>query len=103
MAQARAEDRAAVTNLMTEKLTFPEQVTLYTNRLPAKEVDNKALYTAVKNLQGYFKNVKAEVSTLKRSYHSAGTGIAKNKRDRPETKWRREGQYHHPIWWSTPY
>ena len=66
-------------------------------------MENEALYTEVKTLQGDSKNVKAEVFTLKRSYHSAGAGAAKNKRDRPETKWRREGQDHHPIWWSITY
>ena len=75
-----AEDRTAVTNLTTDNSTFPKQVTLYTNHLPTKEMDNETLYTAVKSLQGDFKNVKAEVSTLKRSYHSAGAGAAKNKR-----------------------
>ena len=77
LAQATAEDHTSFTNLTTENSTFPEQVTLYTNHLPTKEMKNEALYTAVKNLQGYFKNVKAEVSTLKRSYHSAGAGAAK--------------------------
>ena len=52
LAQATAEDRAAITNLTTEKSTFSKQVTLYTNRLPNKEVYNKSLNTAVKNLQG---------------------------------------------------
>ena len=52
LAQATAKDRAAITNLTTEKSTFSKQVTLYTNRLPNKEVYNKALNTAVKNLQG---------------------------------------------------
>ena len=36
LAQATAEDRAAITNLTTEKSTFSKQVTLYTNRLPNK-------------------------------------------------------------------
>ena len=39
---------------------------LYTNRLPNKAVYNKALNTAVKNLQKEFKNVMAGVSTIKR-------------------------------------
>ena len=64
VAQATAENHTAVTNLTTEKFTFPEQVTLYTNRLSTKEMDNEALNTAVKNLQGDFKNVKAGVSIL---------------------------------------
>ena len=48
LAQATAEDRTAVTNLTTDKSTFSEQLELYTNRLSTKEVDNKALYTAMK-------------------------------------------------------
>ena len=51
LAQATAEDRAAVTNLVTANITLTEQVVLYSNRLSTKEVDNMTLHTAVRNLQ----------------------------------------------------
>ena len=58
MSQATAEDRTAITNLTTEIRTLIEQVALYSNRLSTKEVDNMALQTAVRNLQGELKNLK---------------------------------------------
>ena len=59
LAQATAEDRAAVINLVTANSTLTEQVVLYSNRLSTKEVDNMTLHTAVRNLQGKLKNLKA--------------------------------------------
>ena len=58
MSQATAEDRTAITNLTTAIRTLIEQVALYSNRLSTKEVDNMALQTAVRNLQGELKNLK---------------------------------------------
>ena len=52
LAQAMAEDQAAVTNLTTSNNNLTEQVALYTNRLPNKEDDNMDLQKAIKKLQG---------------------------------------------------
>ena len=43
LAQATAEDRAAVTNLTMANSTLTEQVARYDNRLSTKEADNMAL------------------------------------------------------------
>ena len=76
---------------------------MYANRLSTKEADNVALKTAIKNLQGEVKNLKAEVATFKRSGHPGGIITTKYKRALPDPKWKREGKHHHPNWWSTPY
>ena len=55
LAQEMEEDCAAATNLTTSNTTLMQQVTLYYNRLPTKEVDNKALHTEVQNVQGEIK------------------------------------------------
>ena len=52
LAQATVEDCAAVTNLTTANSTLNEQVVLHTKSLSTKEVDNMALETAMRNLQG---------------------------------------------------
>ena len=52
LAQAMAEDQAAVTNLTTSNNNLTEQVALYTNCLPNKEDDNMDLQKAIKKLQG---------------------------------------------------
>ena len=61
LAQATAEDRAAVTNLTTTNSTIIEKVALYSNRLSTKEADNMALQTAVMNFQVELKTLKAEI------------------------------------------
>ena len=93
-----AEDTASVTNLLTEKSTLSEQVALYANRISPKNADRTALYIVIKNLQVEVKNLKAEVAKFKWSSHSGGVGATKNKRLRPEQKWKREGRAHHPTW-----
>ena len=75
-AQASAEDCAAVTNLVTENSTYSDEVALYTNYLSTKKANNKALQTAVRNLQGEINNLWEEVVTLKRSGPSGGAGAA---------------------------
>ena len=52
LAQATAEDRAAITNMKTANSTLTKQLSMYTNRLSAKEADNMVLHTCMKNLQG---------------------------------------------------
>ena len=103
IAQATAEDCAIVANLKTANSTLTKKVTLYSNHLSTKDEDNVALQTAMKNLQGEIKNLKAKVSTLKRSGQSGGASATKHKRLIPDPKWKREVQAHHPTWWSTPY
>ena len=65
-----------MTNLATANSTLTEQVSLYSNRFYAKEAENMALQTAIKNLQGEFSNLKAEVANLKNSVHSGAAGAA---------------------------
>ena len=98
LAQSTAEDRATITNLKTVNSTLPEQVVRYANRLSTKEADNVLLQKAMKNLQGEVKKLKAEVTTLKGSGHNDGTSATKHNRGRPEPKWKRELQDHHPTW-----
>ena len=103
MAQSTAYNCAAVTNLMTANITFTKQVVVYSNHLSTKEADNVALQTAMKNLQGEVKKLKAGVSTLKSSGHSSGASATKHNSRRPEPKWNREVQAQHSTSWSTPY
>ena len=56
LTQAVAEDRAAVTNLMTSTSTLTEQVAMYANHLSVKEAEKMLLQTAIRNLQGELKN-----------------------------------------------
>ena len=82
--------------------TLTEQVTLYTNRLSTKDVDNVVLQTLMKNLQGEVNKLKAKIVTLKRAGHSDTTGAANKDRGRPEPKWKREVKTHYPTWCNTP-
>ena len=50
VAQATAEDCAAVTNLKMSNSTLTEEVALYTNRFSNKEAENMALQTVTRNL-----------------------------------------------------
>ena len=103
MEQATAEDCATFTNLTTENSTLTEKVAQYTNCLSTTEADSMALQTAMRNLQGEIKNLKAEVTSLKKSGHSGSAGSAKKDSGILVPKWKIEGQYHHPTWWSTTY
>ena len=103
LAQAKAEDSAAVTNLTTANSTLTEQGTMYANRLSSKEADKMALQTDMKNLQRVINNLKAEVASLKKSVYSGTAGAANKDNGRMVTKWKIEGQSHHPTWWSTTY
>ena len=76
---------------------------LYINRLSTKEKDNMALQTAMKNLQGKTRNVKAEFASLKNSGHSGGNSAANKDNIGMLPKWKREGQSHHPTCWITTY
>ena len=78
-------------------------MSLYANRLSTKGADNMALQTAINNLQGELKNLKAEVAILKKSGHSGGSGATSKDNGRLVHKRKREGQYHNPTWWSTTY
>ena len=80
-----------------------EQVVLYANRLYTKEADNVALQTAIKNLQGEFNNFKAEVENLNKSGHYGSAGAVNKDNGRMNPRLKREGQAHHPTWWSTTY
>ena len=76
LVQATAEDRTAVTNLMTANSTLREQVAMYANRLSTKEADNMELQTAIRSFQGELKNLKAKIYSLKKSVHSGAAGAA---------------------------
>ena len=89
MAQATAEDCAAVTNLTTANNTLTEKVALYAKHLSTKEADNRALKTAMSNLQEELKNLKAEMYNLKRSVHSSAAGAANKDNGRMVPKWKR--------------
>ena len=89
LAQATAEDRAAVTNLVTANITLTEQVVLYSNRLSTKEVDNMTLHTAVRNLQGKLKKLKAEIQNFKKSGHSGAAGAAYKNNGRMVPNWKK--------------
>ena len=95
------EDHAAITNLTTANINLTEQVAFYANCLSTKEVDNMLPQISTRNLQGEFKNLKAEVSRLKKSGHSGGASAADKDNVIMLIKWEREGQFHHTIWWST--
>ena len=101
--QANLEYCAAITNLTTANSTLILQVTMYANCLSTKEVDNMALQAAMKKLQGEVKNLKSEVSSLNNSGHSGGASAANKDNCRMTPRWKREGQSHHPTWWSTTY
>ena len=77
LTQARAEDCAAVTNLMTANSTLSDKVALYANFLSTKEADDMELKKN-QNPQGEVKNIKSEISTLKNSSHSSGAEATKN-------------------------
>ena len=49
LAQAIAENHAAITNLTTANITLTEQVVLYANRLSTKEANNMALQRTIRN------------------------------------------------------
>ena len=102
LTQATADYVSAVTNMTMANSTLTEQVTLYTNRLSTKDVDNVVLQTLMKNLQGEVNKLKAKVVTLKRAGHSDTTGAANKDRGRPEPKWKREVKTHYPTWCNTP-
>ena len=103
LAQATAEDRADVTNLMMTNSTLREQVAMCANHLSIKEADNMALQMAVSNLRGELKNLKVEIQNLKKSGHSGVAGAAYKNNGRMVPSWKREVQSHHPTWWSTTY
>ena len=88
MAQATAEDRAAVTKLTTANSTITEQVALYAKCLSTKGGDNLALQTAIKNLEGEVKNLKAEVANLNKSGHSSGANSANKDNGRMTPRWK---------------
>ena len=92
-----------MTNLTTANSTLTKQVSLYFNRLSTKEADNMALQTATKNLQGEVKNLKAEAANLKKSGHSRSAGAANKVNIIMTPRWKKDGQDHHPTWWSTTY
>ena len=100
LAQAIAEDRAAVTNLTTANSILTEQVALYANRLSTKEAYIMSLQTAMRNLQGKLKNLKAKMYSLKKSGHF---GDASKDNGIMFPKWKIEGQSQHPTRWSTTY
>ena len=89
MSQATAEDRTAITNLTTAIRTLIEQVALYSNRLSTKEVDNMTLHTAVRNLQGKLKKLKAEIQNFKKSGHSGAAGAAYKNNGRMVPNWKK--------------
>ena len=103
LAQAMAEDCASVTNLITANRTLTEQVAMYLNRISTKEADNMALQTVMKNLQGEGNNLKVEVVSLNNSGQSRGVVAANKENGIMLPMWKREGQAHHPTWWSTIY
>ena len=74
---------------------------LHPNRLTSKEAYNVAIQTAIKNMQVEVKNLKAEFANLKKSGHPSGASAANKDNVRMTTRWKREGQAHHPTWWST--
>ena len=57
----------------------------------------------MRNLQGELKNLNTKVASLKKSGHSGSAGTANKDNVRLVTMWKRDGQYHHPTWWSTTY
>ena len=97
LAQTTVEDHTAVTNMTTANITLTKQVDLYANLLSTKEADNVEMQIAMKKIHGEVKNLKTKVTTLKRSGHSGDAIFTENNRGRPEPKWKREGQYHHPT------
>ena len=87
LSQATTEYCSVVTNLTMANSTHNEQVALYSNRLSNNEVDNMALQTAIRKLQGETNNLKAEVAILKKSGHSGGAGTANKDKSRLVPKW----------------
>ena len=71
LSQVTAEDRAAVTNLTTAKLTLSKQVALYANRLSTKEAYNAGLHTAVNNPQGEVKISRQKSPTSRGQFTTA--------------------------------
>ena len=90
LAQATAEDRAAVTNLTAANSTLTEQVVLYANRLSTKEADNIVMQMSMKNLQGGINNLKAKVACVKKSGHYGGAGTAYKDNIRMVPRWKKE-------------
>ena len=60
------EYQVAITNMTAVNTTLMEQVSLYTNHISTKEAENDTLQRAVHNPHGDAKNLKAELSNLKK-------------------------------------
>ena len=88
LAQVTAEDQSTFTNLTTKKSTLTEKVSLYDNHLSTKDLDNGALKEAARDIQGDFKNLKYELSTLENASHSGRSGNIVKEKGQPDLKWK---------------